>query len=98
MSNLTNLTAMQLRQAAGLKDKIQALNKKLGRIVGSSEAKPLGRPPGTTKRRRKMSTAARAKIGAAQRLRWAKIHGVKSKAINRVPKFRPGKGLKYSVN
>lgn len=94
MSNLINLTANQLRQAAGLKDKIQALNQKLARIGGGgSGAKPLGRPPGKKNGRRKMSAAARAKIGAAQRKRWAKLNAGKSKAINRVAKFKAGKEM-----
>ena len=45
-----------------------------GRPVGSTNAVKRGRggPKGFVKRRRKMSAAARAKISAAQKARWAK--------------------------
>jgi hypothetical protein len=40
-----------------------------GRPPGSKNKKAVGRPPG---KRRKMSAAARKRISAAQKLRWAK--------------------------
>lgn len=98
MSSTSNLTANQLRQAAGLKDKIEALNKKLAVIVGYSAAKTAGAPPAAKKIRRKMSAAARAKIAAAQKLRWAKVNAAKPKLTRSRPKFRPGKALRDSIN
>ncbi|HUE37661.1 MAG TPA: hypothetical protein VMO20_09740 [Candidatus Acidoferrum sp.] len=64
---LTDLSADQLRHAANLQDKIQKLQKKLDRIVGKTtkEASP--------RKRRKMSAAARRKIAAAQKARWAML-------------------------
>jgi hypothetical protein len=49
----------------------------LNQINGSAPAKRLGRPPASTSpllvaKKRTMSKAARAKIAAAQRARWAK--------------------------
>jgi hypothetical protein len=38
-----------------------------------------GRPVGSGRRRRKMSAAARAKISAAQKRRWAKVKAEKKK-------------------
>lgn len=71
---LASLTTTQLRRAADLKEKLDALNKELASILnvpapafGKSSEKP-----------RKMSAAARAKIAAAQRARWAKVKGAKS--------------------
>ena len=69
MNTITSLTSNQLRQAAGLKEEIAALEKQLNQILGStSNAKPSA-PAG----RKKMSAAARKKIAAAQTARWAKV-------------------------
>lgn len=65
---MTHLTSQQLHRAADLKEKIEALRAELGRLLGQSAGRP-GRPG---KRKRTMSAEARAKIGAAQRLRWAR--------------------------
>ena len=68
MSNLiTDLTASQLRRAADLKEKITALQNELNSLLG-------GGKPGATKsgKASKMTPAARAKIGAAQKKIWAK--------------------------
>jgi hypothetical protein len=68
---MTNLTSKQLRRAATLKEKIQVLEKQLSRLLGVGEA-PTGAP-----NRRHMSEAARARIAAAQRARWAKVRARK---------------------
>jgi hypothetical protein len=74
MSNYSSLTAPQLRQAANLKEKIADLQKQLDAILGGSAAKAsVSEKP----KRRKMSAAARAKIAAAQRARWAKVKAKK---------------------
>jgi len=72
---ITNLSVQQLLKAAALKEKIQKLEKELGRILGSP-VEAVG--PVARKKRRKMSAAGRAKIAAAQRARWAKVNGRKS--------------------
>jgi len=75
MNLIQNLTSKQLRQAVSLKDKIQSLERKLGRILGSrTKSVPEVEP----KRKRKMSAAGRARIVAAQKARWAKVKGKKS--------------------
>jgi hypothetical protein len=72
---MLHLSSKQLRQAATLKERIQSLEKKLGRILGS----PTGQvAPAVPSRRRKMSAAGRARIVAAQKARWAKAKGTKS--------------------
>ncbi len=56
-----------------LKERIQSLEKELGQLLGSSAA-PVG--DGAPKKRKfKMSAAAKAKISAAAKLRWAKVKG-----------------------
>jgi hypothetical protein len=68
-TSVINLTLQQLRRAVAIKENIAALETELGQILGASASvrSTLNRP-----RRRKMSSAARAKIAAAQKARWAK--------------------------
>ena len=67
MSNsFSNLSAVQLRRAAKLQDKITRLTRELESILGSSGLVP-------AKRKHKMSDAGRAAIRAAQKKRWAAI-------------------------
>jgi len=72
--NNQEVTAAQLRQAAGLKDRIAGLEKQLTAILGASTA-PKSAKPG----KRKMSPAHIAKIRAAQKLRWAKFHAAQAR-------------------
>jgi hypothetical protein len=72
---MLNLSSKQLRRAANLKDKIESLQKELGRILGASTPAQNGAAP-----KRKMSAAGRRKIAAAARARWAKVKGRKSAA------------------
>jgi hypothetical protein len=65
---MINLTAQQLRQAATLTEKIADLNKQLNHLLGNSNGAVAATPP-----KRTMSAAARARIAAAQKARWAKI-------------------------
>jgi hypothetical protein len=73
--NLKDLSSGQLRRAAAIKDQIDALTTQLDRILGSTSE---GASP--VRKRRKMSAAAKAKIAAAQRARWAKQRGAGAKA------------------
>jgi hypothetical protein len=75
---MTELTSKQLRRAADLKDKIQGLQNELSRLLGGGSVGN-GSPTETTapKKKRKMSAAARAKISAAQKARWAKTKSTK---------------------
>ena len=74
MSNLlSSLTVTQLRRAADLKEKIEALTKELVSLTGV----PDSLPSLPKKTRNKMSAAGRAKIAAAQKARWAKFNAAK---------------------
>jgi hypothetical protein len=74
MSNqLSSLTTTQLRHAADLKEKIEALNKELALLLGASA--PVAAK--TPKKKGGMSAAGRAKVAAAQKARWAKIKSAK---------------------
>lgn len=75
--SLLNLSPAQLRRAAELKEKIDQLSAELGQILGGGSASVV-RAAGSG--RRQMSPAARAKIAAAARARWAKFRAGKSGA------------------
>ena len=91
MNTITNLSVEQLRQAANLKEQIQALEKQILQVLGSSEnvaAKP--GPKAKTKKKGGMSAAGRAAVAAAQKARWAKIKAAKP-VFNATPVTKPTK-------
>jgi hypothetical protein len=82
MTNLQNLTVEQLRKVVAIKEEIERLEAQLAKVSGAKTPGRRGRPPGSAavpvvRRRRKMSAAAKARIAAAQRARWAKVKGRK---------------------
>jgi hypothetical protein len=71
-SILNNLSAAQLRRAITIKEQIDELETQLSRILGEpAKAAPVAAPNSATKKRT-MSPAARDKMSAAQKARWAK--------------------------
>ena len=72
-----DLSPKQLRKAADLKERIEALQKKLTDMLGVSAAAPAASPEQPKKRKRNMSAAGRARIGAAARARWAALRAAK---------------------
>jgi hypothetical protein len=66
--SITNLSPKQLRRAADLKERIEALQEELSKLLGesSSEGQALGR---------RFSATTRARMRAAQRARWAQLRG-----------------------
>src|SRR5262245_8931127 len=75
MANLLrDLTVAQLKKAAAIKARIEPLERDLTSILGIPEAVTVG---GIIRRRRKMSAAARQKIAAAARARWARFRAGK---------------------
>ena len=99
MSSIANLSVQQLRKAAALKERIQSLEKELNHLLGSTAAVAAGPVP--KKRKFKMSAAAKAKISAAAKLRWAKIKGktaaAKPAAKRRRKKMSPAAKAKLSA-
>jgi hypothetical protein len=70
MGNLSSLTSAQLRRAAEIKDAMSRLDRELFSILGvRSDSSP------APQKTRKMSAAAKARIAAAQKARWAKVKG-----------------------
>jgi hypothetical protein len=66
-----DLTVSQLKQAAGIKEQIEKLNKELGSLLGVSS----NSADGATKKQT-MSASVRRKIAAAQRARWANLRPI----------------------
>ncbi|MGA2749709.1 MAG: hypothetical protein ABSG59_13125 [Verrucomicrobiota bacterium] len=83
MINLQNLSVGQLRKVVAIKERIERLEAKMEAVTGDSTAAPA---PG--RKRRRMSPAARARIAAAQRARWAKARGGSVTAPAKRPRKR----------
>jgi hypothetical protein len=73
MTNLQNLSVKQLRKVVAIKERIEKLEANLASVSGGDEGEAA--PVVHRRRRRKMSAAAKARIAAAQRARWAKVKG-----------------------
>jgi hypothetical protein len=87
-----NLSSQQLRRALEIKEKIEALEAQLNSMLGTS-APAAAKPAPVAKKaggRRPMSPEARARIVAAQKLRWAKIRAqAKAKPAAATPAKAP---------
>ena len=80
---MLSLTPSQLRQAADLQEKIASLKSELASIFGQEiKAAPKAAKPA----KRTMSPTHKAKIKAAQKLRWAKFNAAKAKTAPVVKK------------
>ena len=83
--HLSNLTPTQLRNAADLVEKIEALNAELSEMFGSSAPAPVRAPIKTPGKRGPkkggISAEGRARIAEAQKARWAKTNGTKVKSV-----------------
>jgi len=83
MTNLSDLSTIELRRLIAIKEEIEALQGQIDSIVGGGGTPALSRGQGPKKRG--MSAAGRARIAAAQRARWAKLKR-KGKAAPRTTK------------
>jgi hypothetical protein len=77
LNPFTDLTVNQLKRAVAIKERIEELERELASVVGHDASTTTTRPG--PRKRRKMSRAARAKIAAAARARWAKFRAAKAK-------------------
>jgi len=68
---LTTLSVKNLKQAVAIRERIDRLQRDLDRITGA-QAAPI---KNGARGKRRMSAAARAKISAAAKARWAKRNG-----------------------
>jgi hypothetical protein len=81
MSLLNYVSSAALRQAAVIKEKIEALQSDFVKALNSTTLSisvttvPAGK---VEKKKRGMSAAAKKKIAAAQKIRWAKFHAARN--------------------
>jgi hypothetical protein len=80
MNDLLSLTSTQLKRAADLKEKIEALHKELAAMTGSttpSTPAPKMKFKMSAAAKAKISAAAKAKLSALAKARWANVKGAK---------------------
>jgi hypothetical protein len=77
LNTLRDLSVKQLQKAAKIKARIESLESQLTGLLGIPEPITVG---GVIRRKRRMSAAARAKIAAAAKKRWAKFRAAKKAA------------------
>jgi hypothetical protein len=70
---MINATPAQLRKAADIQERIESLQEELGQLLGGEVSTPA--QTSDAPKKRKFSAAARAKMRAAQKARWAAIKG-----------------------
>ncbi len=77
MNDISKLSPQQLRRAADIQERIQALQKQLNDILGSPAGThaPDGESASETSGKRRFSAATIAKMRRAQKERWAKRKG-----------------------
>jgi hypothetical protein len=88
-ATMINATPTQLRKAADIQERIESLQEELGQVLGGEAITPT--QPTETPKKYKFSAAARAKMRAAQKARWAKIKGT-------APSTKPGKKAKRKMS
>ena len=93
MATFDNLTTTQLKQAVQIREQIESLQEKLDALLGGTEPTVKGKRKMTRpKGKHTMSPEARARIGAAQKLRWAKAKGASAKSATKLkPAVTPKK-------
>src|SRR5207253_2306211 len=71
---LTTLSVKDLKRAIAIRERIDGLQRDLDRLTGA-QAAPVKNGAPRRRKKRRMSAAARAKISAAAKARWAKRKG-----------------------
>ncbi len=82
MNNILSLSVAQLKRAIAIKEQIASLESELTGISGSST--PVIHVQSEPANKKVMSAAARAKIGAAQKARWATLKVTSTPAATQV--------------
>ena len=80
MTNLQDLTASQLNRIIAIKEKIESLQSEIASIADDGGEAP---DPVEKVKRRRMSAAARKRIAAGAKARWAKVKGVAAKLVKK---------------
>ena len=90
MSNTSSLTSAQFKQAAELKEKIEALNQELSALLNGAAPAPVAvAEPAVvkavkTRKKTKFTPEGLARLSAAHKARWAKIHAEQAAATEAV--------------
>jgi hypothetical protein len=87
---MINATPAQLRKAANIKERIDALQNELNEILGGEVPTPA---QAEAPKRRKVSAAGKARMRAAQLARWAKIKGTSAKSGRKAKRKMSAAGL-----
>ena len=85
-----DLSTRNLEQALSIRRQIDALERRLKGLVGSTSGAAVSTAPRRSRGRRRLSAAARAKIAAAARARWARYRAGRGGA--KAKKAGTGKG------
>jgi len=96
---LTRLSVKDLKQAVAIRERIDGLQRDLDRITGA-QAAPVKNGAPRRRQKRKMSAAARARISAAMKARWARRRGkqrVSRLAAAKAKGRSPGAPLKERI-
>ncbi len=92
MNSITGLSPHQLRQAADIKEQIDALQDQLNTLLGL-EVPAAPQAIAAPTRRRKMSAAGRAAIAAAARARWAAYNAARGRPMKMARRKLSAQGL-----
>ena len=95
---LTILSVKDLKQAVAIRERIDGLQRELDRITGVQRAH--ARNGAQRPRKRRMSAAAKSKISAAMKARWAKKRGkrrVSRLLVAKAKRRSPGAPLKERI-
>jgi len=92
MSNTQNLTVETLKRAVEIQEEIEALQSQVKQLLGGEIPVPF-----SPKGKRTMSASARARIGAAQKARWAKVKGTASPGRKPRRKMSPAAKARLSA-
>ena len=75
---LAKLSVLQLKRSVAIREQIQTLQNELDRIAGGQSVSP--KNSSAPQKKGTMSAAARAKLSATMRARWAKIRAARARA------------------
>lgn len=81
MNSFAGLPIEKLKKAVGIREQIDQLTAELNSLLGTNEVPLQSRLYVSSPRKRELSASGRARIAAAQRLRWAKYNAGRPKPI-----------------
>jgi len=84
MQSLAELPIQKLKRAVGIREQIEALTRELNDLLGTPAFISVN--GAVAEKRRSLSAAGRARIAAAQRLRWSKYNAGRSQRTDLVAK------------